>query len=388
MKILYHHRIASKDGQFVHVEEIIKALESQGHEVMLVGPSVHRDTEFGHDGGMASKLKALLPKAAYEFMEFGYCAVVAARLIKAIKDFQPDVIYERYNLFQPVGVMLAKYFDIPIMLEVNAPLKDEREKFYGNLGLPKLAEWTEEYCWRNADVVMPVTNVLADIVRSKNVPDERISVIHNGVQEKVLESFRNKDTQLTNQITIGFSGFMHLTCGVEMAIESIAELNDPRLRLLCVGDGNVLQSLKEKADFLGVASQVEFTGLVERDVIFDYVKQFDIALQPDVTDYASPLKMFEYMAAKTLIVAPSKPNIREILDDDCAVLFDPDSKCAFKESLTVALESIEQKNEMRERVYQKMWDKGFTWDENARRIANKAEFLLARTSPALLSKQG
>ena len=136
MKILYHHRIASKDGQFVHVEEIIKALESQGHEVMLVGPSVHKDTEFGHDGGIASKLKSMLPKAAYELMEFGYCAIVAARLVKAIKDFQPDVIYERYNLFQPVGVMLAKHFDIPIMLEVNAPLKAEREKFYGKLGLP------------------------------------------------------------------------------------------------------------------------------------------------------------------------------------------------------------------------------------------------------------
>ena len=122
-------------------------------------------------------------------------------------------------------------------------------------------------------------------------------------------------------------------------------------------------------------------------MIFDYVKQFDIALQPDVTDYASPLKMFEYMAAKSLVIAPSKPNIREILDDDCAVLFDPNSKNAFKNSLTVALESIEQKNDMRERVYEKMWDKGFTWDENARRIAKKAESLLAELRPALLSRQ-
>ena len=28
-KILYHHRIASKDGQYVHVEEIIKATEGK-----------------------------------------------------------------------------------------------------------------------------------------------------------------------------------------------------------------------------------------------------------------------------------------------------------------------------------------------------------------------
>ena len=29
MKILYHHRIASKDGQYVHIEEIIKAMKKQ-----------------------------------------------------------------------------------------------------------------------------------------------------------------------------------------------------------------------------------------------------------------------------------------------------------------------------------------------------------------------
>ena len=40
MKILYHHRIASKDGQYVHVEELVKALRGIGHEVVMVGPRV------------------------------------------------------------------------------------------------------------------------------------------------------------------------------------------------------------------------------------------------------------------------------------------------------------------------------------------------------------
>lgn len=389
MKILYHHRIASKDGQFVHVEEIIRGLEKDGHEVLLVGPPVHEETDFGHDGGLASKLKDMLPKAAYETMEFGYCALVAKRLYQAIKEFQPDVIYERYNLYQPVGVMLAKRFNIPIMLEVNAPLKKEREEYYGDLGLPKVAAWTERYAWKNADMVLPVSDVLADFVRAEGVPEDRITVIHNGVREDVLEGFRLKDTALGDTITIGFSGFMHLTCGVEWAIETIAELNDPRLKLLCVGDGNVLQSLKDKAKSLGVEEQVEFTGLVERSDIFDYVKRFDVALQPDVTDYASPLKMFEYMAAKSLIVAPGKPNIREILSDECAVLFEPGKPESFKQALLDALDNITERNAMRERVYQQMWDKGFTWDENARRIVRMASNLIAeKTTPVVASAPG
>ena len=40
--------------------------------------------------------------------------------------------------------------------------------------------------------------------------------------------------------------------------------------------------------------------------------------------YASPLKLFEYMAAGKAIVAPDQPNIREVLSDgETALLFDP-----------------------------------------------------------------
>ncbi len=43
------------------------------------------------------------------------------------------------------------------------------------------------------------------------------------------------------------------------------------------------------------------------------------------SSYASPLKLFEYLALGRAIVAPDQPNIREVLDDGVnALLFDPD----------------------------------------------------------------
>jgi hypothetical protein len=38
MRILYSHRIQSRDGQSVHVDEMVRALREAGHEVMVVGP--------------------------------------------------------------------------------------------------------------------------------------------------------------------------------------------------------------------------------------------------------------------------------------------------------------------------------------------------------------
>lgn len=375
MDIIYHHRIASKDGQYVHIEAIYSALSRQGHSLRLVGPALHEQSDFGHDGGIVSKLKSKLPKFVYELMELGYSAVVAYKLIKEIRKTRPDAIYERYNLFQPAGVMVANYFKIPLILEVNAPLKQERERFSGGLALPRLAKWIEDYTWKNADKVLPVSDVLADHCRQAGVSEGNIDVIHNGVTQSLIEKYQNADTASKDVVTIGFVGFMHLTCGVEEAIEVLAEVGNPKVKLVCVGDGNVLASLKEKAVSLGVEKQVSFPGLVSREDVMSYVENFDIALQPAVTEYASPLKMFEYMVSKSLIVAPDMANLREILTDDCAVFFDPDVKGSFKDALKSALEDVTLLSNRRQSAYNRLVDAGFSWDKNAERIVAHIEDL-------------
>ena len=139
MRILYHHRIAAKDGQYVHVEEIINALRNRGHEVILVGPSISKNSEFGSDGGWVSLIRRRLPKFCSELMEFFYSFYVFFKLIKVIIKFQPDVIYERYNLFLPAGIWVKKIFNLKLILEVNSPLYNERLK-YGGITLKKISK--------------------------------------------------------------------------------------------------------------------------------------------------------------------------------------------------------------------------------------------------------
>jgi len=370
MKILYHHRIASKDGQFVHIDEIVSALKELGHEVSVIGPDVAESGDFGHDGGFVTKLKKKLPKAVYELMELGYSAIAAFKLIKQIKKDRPDVIYERYNLYQPAGIVISKIFKIPLILEVNAPLKEERERFSGGLGLPSFAKAVENFTWRGADHVLPVTDVLAEHLRKVNVPENRITVVHNGIRKQVLERFESRDVHEKTTVTIGFVGFMHLTCGVEKAIEVLARNQEKDLRLVCVGNGNVVDELKAKAESLGVADKVEFAGLLGREDVFERVKDFDITLQPAVTEYASPLKMFEYMVAKSLIVAPRMKNIEEILDDGTAILFDEGE---FETALEEAVQNFAMHSAKRDAAFERLKERGFIWQQNAERIVSIAQ---------------
>ena len=261
MRILYHHRIASKDGQFVHIDEIIRALNALDCEIEVVSPSVAEGADFGSDGGFVSKLKKAIPKFCYELMELAYGGVIAYKLVSSILKERPAFIYERYNLYQPVGVIVSKLFNIPILLEINAPLAQERAKYNGGLGIPWLAKAIENWTWRNADVCFPVTAVLAKHLHEAGVKRGKIRVIHNGIRQSVYDAAIDKPISNGEDIVIGFVGFMHLTCGVEKAIELLAAHPEINARLVCIGDGDILSSLKERAAVLGISDKVDFKGL-------------------------------------------------------------------------------------------------------------------------------
>jgi glycosyltransferase involved in cell wall biosynthesis len=250
VKILYHHRIASKDGQYVHVEELTNAFLEQGHELYFVAPQVNENAEFGGDGGFVSKLKKALPQALYEIIELTYSLWVFIKLAVAILKFKPDVIYERYNLYQPAGVLVAKLFNIPLLLEINAPLAEERAKYSG-LAMPSFAKKIENYTWRGADCCLPVSNVLADYVRAVGIKENKIVVIHNGVKQQFIDQMLEKPIdEDKKQITIGFTGFIHPWHGMDKALEAIAEHKELPLKLVCIGDGDILPELKLQAESL------------------------------------------------------------------------------------------------------------------------------------------
>jgi hypothetical protein len=102
LRILYHHRTRSRDGQSVHIDALIAALKRLGHEVEIVEPQRVAATESG------LRTRLALPRSLYEILELCYSAVEAFRLAAAIRRFKPDAIYERANIFMLSGAWVAK----------------------------------------------------------------------------------------------------------------------------------------------------------------------------------------------------------------------------------------------------------------------------------------
>ncbi|MGJ8694429.1 MAG: glycosyltransferase family 4 protein [Thalassotalea sp.] len=369
MKILYHHRIASKDGQYVHVEEIIKALRKLGHEVIIVAPKIAEHSEFGSDGGWVDVLKAKLPKWFYECLEFSYSFYAFLKLAKAIIKHKPDCIYERCNIFLPAGIWAKKLFKIPLQLEVNSPLYNERKK-YGGISLDWLAKWSENYVWRNADRVLPVTKVMASYIEAVGVPAERITVIPNGVDIDIFtpKNAANRAPEFKDKLVVGFVGFCREWHKLDQVLDLLAKVEQDNLFFLVVGDGPVINDLKAQAASLGIADKFQSTGLVKREEMPYWLDQIDIALQPAVTPWASPLKMIEYLAKGLAIVAPDSDNIQELLSNNNSCLFAEDDLAGMIEQIKRLIESETLRQALSENAFATIEQLQLSWLGNAQKI--------------------
>lgn len=380
MKILYHHRTASKDGQAVHIEEMIAAMRGLGHEVHVVGPQLGGDGEMGGKVGWVHKLKNALPKAVYEFLELTYSVLAYRRLKLVAEEFKPDFIYERYNLYLLSGVILKRRLGIPLLLEVNSPLVYERAKHSGGLALQRLARWAEGTVWRNANYVLPVTEVLAGYVKAYGVPADRIMVIPNGINEAHFASapateLAKRQLGLAEKLVLGFTGFVREWHGVDRVIRWMATADAPaNVFLLIVGDGPMRQELEALAQTLGIAQQIRFTGVVDRSKVPEHVAAFDIALQPAVTAYASPLKMMEYLALGKAIIAPREPNLLEILSDgENALMFDAQDQGGLERVLATLCHDAVLRRQLSAGAAASIAQQELTWLDNAGKLITLAQ---------------
>jgi len=154
---------------------------------------------------------------------------------------------------------------------------------------PSLASrpWLERCTWRAADLVLPVSQVLAEIVRQAGVPSDRIAVIPNGIDEECFRSFLTAPAQseklgLQGKTCSVLSGSFADWHGLDGVLDLLADQRCPAdLHLLVVGGRSGLcRGFKSRAEGLGPSPRVTLLGSSDRDGLARHIAAFDIALQP------------------------------------------------------------------------------------------------------------
>src|SRR5262249_21355271 len=141
--------ILGDKGASVHVRELTTALASLGHNVTLLCakrgagnacPPVDLvelppaalppdlESEAARRGILLRKDDKVLGR---EVGKLAHDRRLAARTLEVLKDrgVRPDAVYERYALFHRAGGDIANALQVPLVLEVNAPLALEEERY-------------------------------------------------------------------------------------------------------------------------------------------------------------------------------------------------------------------------------------------------------------------
>jgi glycosyltransferase involved in cell wall biosynthesis len=331
VRILYHHRTQGEEPESIHIAAIVDALVVLGHEVRVVGPApIQHKTNQVSRPSLLGRIKKRAPRLLFELMQLGYNLVVDRRLKKAIAEFKPDAIYERYALFNFAGVRRAKNLGIPLILEVNTPYAQAWAKYYG-LYLKRLARWLERRTLLAASHIITVTEVQRAMLIKEGIPTQQISVCHNAIDPDWFSMARQHDPKLAASLglmspVIGFVGTMNRWQGMMDFPEVLRSVfsRRPDVSFLFVGDGEFRQPLEDFCNTEGYADRVVFTRRKPHAEVPPLVAVMDITVLLNSNAHGSPMKIFEYMGMEKAIIAPSVGPVVEIMrDGQTGLLIEP-----------------------------------------------------------------
>ena len=86
----------------------------------------------------------------------------------------------------------------------------------------------------------------------------------------------------------------------------------------------------------------------------------------DTAKWCSPMKMFEYMALKKLIISSNLPVLREILNESNCIICEPDDAEQWVRSIKKAKKQTDWANDLAEQAYTDVQQ--YSWRKRVKRL--------------------
>lgn len=129
------------------------------------------------------------------------------------------------------------------------------------------------------------------------------------------------------EFDFGYSGGLTRENGVELAIEALAKLQSGRLLLLGSGSTVHSEQLRRRAAELNLTDRVHFAGRVKPAEVREWLRRCRVGLVPisrrsgrEKRQFASPLKLIEWLAAGVPAIASDVPSVSGPIRDQALIV--------------------------------------------------------------------
>lgn len=333
MRVLYVAsaiEVGGTSGGSTHVTEVACGLQDLGHTVMVVArpePS----------SGSMSRLDCGAPISTVKNRQ--QLAVLGLKKVdRAMREFMPHVVMERFYNFAGAGILLAHRRRIPSLLEVNAPMIDppgSTKSKIDRIMLGSMRRWAVRQAKWSAAIVTPLHTTVPPEVSRKRIHElpwggnvERFDPAIRLTRQGEIETIRQQLGLTSDGPIAVFLGSFRAWHGVAHFAEAARKLIQAgsNLSFLAIGGGPELAPLTAKVESWGLPSgRFVFAGAQEHTRVPLYmalgdigVAPFDLSASPALREfgfYWSPLKVFEYMAMQmptvTIDVNPLNTIVRD-----------------------------------------------------------------------------
>jgi glycosyltransferase involved in cell wall biosynthesis len=332
-------------GSVAHTEGILRALQEREHEVgFWCTGEVDGVPEEIPQRRLRAVLKGNLPT------EIGELISGLLQGCLPPQGFRPTgFIYQRYSLNNLAGVILARRWRVPLILEANSSEAKWRQD-WSLLRFPRLGYACERLVLSSADAVSAVSANAAEDLVAAGAPRERLRIVPNGV---IVARFADATPIALPEgcegFVVCFVGLFYPWHGVRFLAEAFAlfHARRPDARLVLVGDGEEAPAVRSVLARNGAMTATHFAGLVSREEAPRYMAAADVLVSPHANVHrfiGSPIKVFEYMAAGKPIVATRVAQLQDVLTDgQTALLVEPEDP----EAMAQALERLYADRELR-----------------------------------------
>jgi glycosyltransferase involved in cell wall biosynthesis len=321
--------IAKRDATYVHTFSLNKELKKYVDTCLVISGNetkniVFRDTPLLLFNSRAKKYKnsvlRLLNKIYINFYMF-------YSIFANINVSSFDIICERPELLNFVGLIIAKIIRKPVIFEINGILDEE---FFYEVGiknkiLQKLISKSYELQLRCASAVIVQTEELKRILHRRfKVKEKWIHIVENGVEDFKGVEVEYPDPAGTNFVFV-YAGILDKLHDLKDLFDAIVKV-EKDYKFYIIGDGTLLEGYRNRYAFDG---RLVFAGKKTHDEVLSFLAKADLCLigygvNPLFMKYGfyfCPLKLLEYSAAgkPTVIYGAGASNsFIEIFERNCA----------------------------------------------------------------------
>ena len=212
------------------------------------------------------------------------------------------------------------------------------------------------------------------VVREFNVPEKKIILERNAVDVKEfdipigkIEARKKLGLPIEKQIAV-YTGHLYSWKGTDTLAKAVRAL--PSMLMIFVGGTD--PDIERFKTLFGSIENIMLVGHKEHAEVPYWQSVADVLILPNTAKediskfYTSPMKMFEYMASRRPIVATDIPSIREVLNDNNAIIVVPDNAESLAEGITKAFSDSKLRETITARAYADA--ESHTWEKRAKRI--------------------